>query len=324
MAGRSLPHAMMMMIPEPWQNHETMSAGAAGVLRVPLLPDGAVGRPGVDRVHRRHGDRRGARPQRPAPVALLRHQGRPGRHGVRGRRARHPARERRSSRSACSPGRMFLVDTEQGRIVDDEELKQRARRRSSPYGEWLRRAPRSTLDDLPDAPALPRARSRRPCCSRQQAFGYTHEDLRILLAPMATQRRGSRRLDGHRHAAGGPLGPAAAALQLLQAALRPGHQPAARRDPRRARHVDGLDDRPRGQPARADARVVPADQAQVPRSSTTRSWRSSATSTCRGFTVDHAADALRPRPRAAPGLERAMDELCRAGQRRRRRRATTS
>ena len=80
--GRSLPHAMMMMIPEPWQNHESMDADAEGVLRVPLLPDGAVGRPGVDRLHRRQDDRRGARPQRPAPVALLRHQGRPGDHGV--------------------------------------------------------------------------------------------------------------------------------------------------------------------------------------------------------------------------------------------------
>ena len=62
---------------------------AEGVLRVPRHDDGAVGRPGVDRVHRRHGHRRRARSQRPAPVALLRDEGRPGRHGVRGRRARH-------------------------------------------------------------------------------------------------------------------------------------------------------------------------------------------------------------------------------------------
>ena len=52
--GRSLPHAMMMMIPEPWENHESMSDDEARVLRVPRVPDGAVGRPGVDRVHRRH------------------------------------------------------------------------------------------------------------------------------------------------------------------------------------------------------------------------------------------------------------------------------
>ena len=54
MTGRSLPHAMMMMIPEPWAEPRDDGPGAAGVLRVPLVADGAVGRPGVDRVHRRH------------------------------------------------------------------------------------------------------------------------------------------------------------------------------------------------------------------------------------------------------------------------------
>ena len=74
-----------------------------GVLRVPLLPHGAVGRPGVDRLHRRHPHRRGARPQRPAALALLRDQGRPGDHGVRGRRARHRApRAVLPRRAACS------------------------------------------------------------------------------------------------------------------------------------------------------------------------------------------------------------------------------
>ena len=54
MSGRSLPHAILMMIPEPWSSHETHDARAEGVLRIPLVADGAVGRPGVDRVHRRH------------------------------------------------------------------------------------------------------------------------------------------------------------------------------------------------------------------------------------------------------------------------------
>ncbi len=61
----------------------------ARVLPVPLMPDGAVGRPGLDRVHRWPPHRRRARSQRPAPVALLRDQGRARRDGVRGRRARH-------------------------------------------------------------------------------------------------------------------------------------------------------------------------------------------------------------------------------------------
>ena len=77
--------------------------GAARVLRVPLVADGAVGRPGVDRLHRRDGDRRGARPQRPAAVALLRDQGRPGHHGLGGRRARHSRRGHRGQGTAA-PG----------------------------------------------------------------------------------------------------------------------------------------------------------------------------------------------------------------------------
>ena len=76
---------------------------AQGVLRVPLVADGAVGRPGVDRVHRRHAHRRGARSQRPASVALLRDQGRPGRHGVGSRRARHSGRGHRRQ-GAPAPG----------------------------------------------------------------------------------------------------------------------------------------------------------------------------------------------------------------------------
>ena len=66
-------------------------AGAQGLLRVPRLPDGALGRSRLGGVHRRRPHRRHARPQRAAPVALLRHQGRPRRDGVGGRRARHPA-----------------------------------------------------------------------------------------------------------------------------------------------------------------------------------------------------------------------------------------
>jgi hypothetical protein len=74
-------------------------AGAARVLRVPRVADGAMGRPGVNRVHRWHGDRRGAGPQRPAAVALLRHAGRP-------KSASSSSRPRTSpSRSACTRAR---------------------------------------------------------------------------------------------------------------------------------------------------------------------------------------------------------------------------
>ena len=164
LAGRSLPHAMMMMIPEPWSGDETMSAGEAGVLRVPLLPDGAVGRPGLDRLHRRHAHRRRARPQRPAAVALLRHQGRPGHHGLRGRRARRRRRRTCCSKGRLQPGRMFLVDLEQGRIIADEELKQKIAT-EQPYAEWLRREPRLAGRSAASRPVAASSPITRPSCS---------------------------------------------------------------------------------------------------------------------------------------------------------------
>ena len=95
----------------------------AGVLRVPLVADGAVGRPGVGLLHRRHRDRRGPRPQRAASVPHLGDRRRPRRHGVRGRRAEPRPVERVVQKMRLQPGRMFLVDTAQGRIVSDEEIK---------------------------------------------------------------------------------------------------------------------------------------------------------------------------------------------------------
>jgi glutamate synthase domain-containing protein 2/glutamate synthase domain-containing protein 1/glutamate synthase domain-containing protein 3 len=78
------------------------------------------------------------------------------------------------------PGKMLLVDTEQGRIIDDAELK-RTLATAKPYRMWIDRS-RIALDSLPD-PAPP-LQSAVPLLDRQQAFGYTQEDLRIILAPM--------------------------------------------------------------------------------------------------------------------------------------------
>ena len=83
----------------------------------------------------------------------------------------------------------------------------------------------------------------------------------MLVGADGHRRRRGHRLDGHRHAAGGAVEPAAAALQLLQAAVRAGHQPAGRRHPRRDHHGGRHGDRPRGQPARADAGVGAPDRA---------------------------------------------------------------
>ena len=234
---------------------------AQGVLRVPLVADGAVGRPGVDRVHRRHGHRRRARPQRPAAVALLRHQGRPGHHGVGGRRARHSGRGHRASRSGCTRA-ASSSSTRRTAASSPTTRSSASWRRRSPYarvaGRESRRHRRSA-DGALSAAAQPRDGDRAPADVRLHAR-------RPAAAARADgdQRRGSARLDGHRHLAGGAVGSAAAALRLLQAGVRAGHQSAARRDPRGAGHLDGIDDRAGGQPARSAARVVPADQDQVP------------------------------------------------------------
>ena len=82
LCGRSLPHAVMMLIPEAWDGHESMSGGKEGVLRVPRMPDGTVGRPGFNRFYRWGGDRCRARQKRLAPIAVLRHHRRHGCDGV--------------------------------------------------------------------------------------------------------------------------------------------------------------------------------------------------------------------------------------------------
>ena len=103
--GYSLPHAVMMMIPEAWAGNPLMDERAPRLLRISRRPDGAVGRPRRDRLHRRPPDRRDARPQRAAPGALSRHQGRPHRDGVRNGRAARFRRTRSSPSGGCSPAR---------------------------------------------------------------------------------------------------------------------------------------------------------------------------------------------------------------------------
>ncbi len=80
------------------------------------------------------------------------------------------------------PGRMFLVDTEQGRIVADEELKQKIAT-EHPYREWLD-SNLVRLADVPDPGVLPEP-DHETVIQRQLAFGYSFEDLRMLMAPMA-------------------------------------------------------------------------------------------------------------------------------------------
>ena len=181
-SGYSLPHAMMMLIPEAWDHHESMSQvkkdfyqyhsclmepwdGPASVAFTDGKNIGAVL------------DRNGLRPSRyivtkDDRVIMASEVG-----------ALEIAPENVSKKGRLEPGKMFLVDLEQGRIVDDDELKHQIAA-ARPYGKWLREFMVS-LADLPPAPDIP-GPDPRTLLQRQQAFGYTLEDLKYILGPMGT------------------------------------------------------------------------------------------------------------------------------------------
>jgi glutamate synthase (NADPH/NADH) large chain len=185
LGGRSLPEAVMMMIPEAWQNHESMPEfkrafyeyhsclmepwdGPASVVFCDGRYIGAVL------------DRNGLRPSRyylttddrvimasevgvlPIDPALVKEKGR------------------------LQPGRMFLVDFEQGRLIPDEELKREVATRR-PYAQWLREQ-RIELKDLPPAED---AHGFDPATllPRMQAFGYSTETLQFMLLPLVQEKR---------------------------------------------------------------------------------------------------------------------------------------
>ncbi len=186
MAGYPLAHAVMMMIPEAWEQHTLMDEDRRAFYEyhaAMLEPwDGPAAIAFTDGV--RIGatlDRNGLRPARyvvtdddmvvmASEVGVL------------------PIPESRIVKKwRLQPGKMFLIDTEQGRIIDDAEIKAQLAA-AKPYKEWIRRI-RIKLDDLPPAAEQPRSAARLdvPLLDRQQAFGYTQEDLKLLLAPMALE-----------------------------------------------------------------------------------------------------------------------------------------
>ena len=259
LGGRRLPHAVLMMIPEAWENHASMSPEKRAFYRFHAslmepwdgpasiaFTDGTVAGAVLDR--------NGLRPSRywvtdddrvimASEVGVI---------------DIDPSRVVKKGR--LQPGRMFLVDTSLGRIVGDDEIKTNLAA-ELPYDEWLHGG-LVHLDDLPDREHV--VYSHDSVMRRLQTFGYTHEELKILIAPMAANGAepiGSMGTDTPDRRAVGSVPPA---LRLLPAAVRAGDEPAARRDPRGAGHVARLDDRAGGQPARADTGVVPADCAPVP------------------------------------------------------------
>ncbi len=229
--------------------------GEEGLLRLPLLPDGAVGRPGVDRLHRRQGHRRGPGPQRPPPQPLLRDQGRPGHHGVRDGHAQHPARgDRLQGPAGAGPD----VPRRPGAGPD-------RRRRGAQAPDRDREALRRMAEDVrdpPDRPARCPARPRpRPRDAPPPPAGLRVHARGPEIHPRADgePRRGGDRLDGDRHAPGRPVRPPPIAVQLLQATVRAGHQSAPGCDPGGARHVGPHRGRSRGEPPDAHPRERPTD-----------------------------------------------------------------
>lgn len=181
MGGRSLPEAMMMMIPEPWNGNESMSPekkafyeyqsclmepwdGPASV----VFTDGTMIGATLDR--------NGLRPSR---YYVTKDD-----YVIMGSEAGvlqiDPANI--AAKGRLQPGRMFLVNMQEGRIVADEEIKQQIAAQK-PYREWLNKN-LIKLADIADAPNVP-GPDHSTTLQRQLAFGYTFEDLRKLLVPMA-------------------------------------------------------------------------------------------------------------------------------------------
>ncbi|TVX91497.1 glutamate synthase large subunit [Mycolicibacterium porcinum] len=180
LGGRSLPHAVLMMIPEAWERHESMDParrafyefhdslmepwdGPASV----CFTDGTV----IGAVL----DRNGLRPSR----IWVTDDGLVVMASEAGVLPLDPSTVVKKMR--LQPGRMFLVDTAQGRIVSDEEIKAQLAS-EQPYQEWIE-AGLFPLDELPpgDYVRMPHHR----VVLRQQIFGYTYEELNLLVAPMA-------------------------------------------------------------------------------------------------------------------------------------------
>ncbi|MDY7106065.1 MAG: glutamate synthase large subunit [Actinomycetota bacterium] len=181
MGGYSLPHAVLMMIPEAWENHESMTPAKRAFYRFHsalmepwdgpasvAFTDGTV----IGAVL----DRNGLRPSRFWVTA----DGMVVMASEAGVVDVEPSKVVRKGR--LEPGRMLLVDTSQGRIIADDEIKN-GLASDEPYQEWLDRDAIS-FADLPAASPPPRS-GEGTLLSRQQTFGYTLEDLRILMEPMA-------------------------------------------------------------------------------------------------------------------------------------------
>ncbi len=180
LAGRPIQHAVLMMIPEAWENHPTMDPARRAFYRyhaslmepwdgpaAVAFTDGTV----IGAVLDRNGLRPGRYWVTDDGMVVLGSEV-----GVLDIPQASVVRKGR-----LQPGRMFLVDTAQGRIIDDDEVKS-ALAAEHPYAEWLD-TEQVDLEDLP--PRVMLTPQHASVVGRQQLFGYTNEELRLILAPMA-------------------------------------------------------------------------------------------------------------------------------------------
>src|SRR5579872_5209544 len=180
--GYSLPHAVMMMIPEAWAGNPLMDEKRRSFYEyhaAMMEPwDGPAAIAFTD--GRQIGatlDRNGLRPARylvtkDDRIVMASEMG-----------VLKIPEDQIVTKWRLQPGKMLLVDLEQGRLIPDDEIKAELAR-SHPYGAWLDRT-QIVLEELPEAPTKG-MRSNLPLLDRQQAFGYTQEDITILMAPMAS------------------------------------------------------------------------------------------------------------------------------------------
>ncbi|MGI5483300.1 glutamate synthase large subunit [Streptomyces lavendofoliae] len=180
LGGRSLPHSVLMMVPEAWENHDSMDPARRAFYQyhsTMMEPwDGPACVTFTDGVQ--------------VGAVLDRNGLRPGRYWVTdeglvvlssevGVLDIDPAKVVRKGR--LQPGKMFLVDTAEHRIIEDDEIKA-ALAAEHPYQEWLESGT-IELEDLPEREHI--VHTHASVTRRQQTFGYTEEELRVILAPMA-------------------------------------------------------------------------------------------------------------------------------------------
>src|SRR5436309_1963509 len=182
LSGRAIPHAVMMMVPEAYKTRTDLDPDVRGFydfhscLMEPwdgpaavVFTDGRLAGAVLDR----NGLRPGRWVQDTDGYVVLASEA-----GVMNLAPEHIQRKGR-----LAPGKVFLVDLEEGRVVSDDEAK-RAVSRRQPYAEWYERSV-VHIDDLPARE--PRAPRIEPLRSKQLAFGYSQEDLKLIIAPMAAK-----------------------------------------------------------------------------------------------------------------------------------------